>query len=58
MWDVCPNIVIGLSILDMLSVLCVLYVPVGGWILYSDRTVCSGHVVSVVCYLCGWDVQI
>ena len=26
MWDVCPNIVIGLSILDMWSVLFVMYV--------------------------------
>ena len=32
MWDVCSNIVIGLSVLVMLSVLCVLYVPVGGGI--------------------------
>ena len=44
MWMVVSNIVIGLYIPDMLS--------------YSDRTVLTGHVVSVVCYVCGWYVQI
>ena len=38
--------------LDMWSVLCVIYVS--GRIEYSDRSVCAGHVVSAVCYLCEW----
>ena len=46
------NIVIGLYILDMWSVLCVLYVVVESNIVI--RTVRTGHVVSVVCYVCGW----
>ena len=46
------NLVIGLYILDMWSVLCVQYV--GGQILYSDRTVCTGHVVSVICLIFMW----
>ena len=40
---------IRLYILDMWSVLCVPYVC--GGIYYSDRTVDTGHVVSVVCYV-------
>ncbi len=39
------NIVIGLYILDMWSVLCVMYVY--GGIYHTDRTVRTGHVVSV-----------
>ena len=46
---VCSNIVIGLYILDMWSVLFVPYVC--GGIQYSDMTVITGHVVSVVCYV-------
>ena len=42
------HIVIGLYELDMWSVLCVPYL--GWWdLLYSDTTVRTGHVVSVVC---------
>ena len=52
MWDVCSNIVIGLSVLDMWSVLFVMYV--GRMSLYSDWTECTGHVVSVVCLICRW----
>ena len=46
------KIVIGLYVLDMWSVLCVPYVGVG--VKNSDRTVHTGHVVSVVCSICGW----
>ena len=49
MWVVGSKIVIGLYILDMWSVLCVLYV--GGGVKNSDRTVRTGHVISVVCYV-------
>ena len=52
MWVVGSEIVIGVYVLDMWSVLCVLYV--GGGVLNSDRTVLTGHVVSAVCSLCGW----
>ena len=49
------NIVIRLYVLDMWSVLCVLYA--GGRFNYSDRSVCTGHVVSAVCSICGcWDL--
>ena len=49
------NIAIGLYVLDMWSVLCVPYV--GVMVKYSDWSVCSGHVVSVVCFICGgWDL--
>ena len=49
------NIAIGLYVLDIWSVLCVLYV--GGGISHSDRTVLTGHVVSVVCSVSGcWDL--
>ena len=49
MWVAGSNIVIGLYIQGMWSVLCVPYV--GGRIYYSDRTVRTGHVVSVVFYV-------
>ena len=52
MWVVGSEIVIGVYVLDMWSVLCVLYM--GGGVLNSDRTVLTGHVVSAVCSLCGW----
>ena len=55
-YDVCSNIVIGLSVLDMWSVLFVMYV--GRMSLYSDWTERTGHVVSVVCYVCGTYVVI
>ena len=32
--------------------LCFAYL--GGGILYSDRTIRTGQVVSVVCSVCGW----
>ena len=51
MWDVCSNIVIGLSVLDMWSVLFVMYV--GGMFKYSYWNERTGHVFSVVCYVCG-----
>ena len=52
MWVLGSNIVIGLCIMDMWSVL---YVPyVGGGILYSNSTMSTGHVVSAVCSICGW----
>ena len=43
---------IGLYVPDMWSVLCVPYL--GDRILHSDRTVRTGHVVSVVCSVCWW----
>ena len=46
------NIVIGLYVPEMWSVLCVPYL--GGGILYSDRTIRTGQVVSAVCSVCGW----
>ena len=52
MWVVGSEIVIGVYVLDMWSVLCVLYV--GGGVYNSDGTVRTGHVVSVVCSICGW----
>ena len=42
----------GLYIKGMWSMLCVPYVGVG--VKYSDRNVCTGHVVSAVCSVCGW----
>ena len=45
------KIAIVLYILDMWSVLFVSYL--GGEIKYSDRTVRTGHVVSVVCSIRG-----
>ena len=44
------NIAIGLYVLDMWSVLCVPYVGCG--VLYSNRSVRTGYVVSVVCSVC------
>ena len=68
-WVVGSNIVIGLYVLDMWSVLCVPYVDMVGYniviatgrtghvvsVVYSicDRTVRTGHVVSVICCVCG-----
>ena len=46
------NIAIGVYVLDMWSVLCVLYM--GGGMKYSDMSVCAGHMVSAMCSLCGW----
>ena len=43
-WVLGSNIVIGLYVPEMWSVLCV--PNLGGGILYSDRTVRTGHVVS------------
>ena len=57
MWVVGSNIAIGVYVLDMWSVLCVLYV--GDMFKYSDmKCMHTGHVVSVVCYVCGWYVLI
>ena len=52
MWVVGSNIVIGLYIVDMWSVLFVMYE--GGMLSYSDWAVHTGHVVSVVCSICVW----
>ena len=53
MWLVGSNIVVGLCILDMWSVLCVPYV--GGWVWYGDRTGHTGHIVSIMSFTCdGW----
>ena len=46
------NILTGLYVLDMWSVLFVMYE--GGGVYNSDRTVRTGHVVSVVCSVCVW----
>ena len=43
---------VGLYVLDKLSVLCVPYL--GGGILYSGRTIRTGQVVSAVCSVCWW----
>ena len=43
---------IGLYVPEMWSVLCVPYL--GGGILYSDRTIRTGNVVSVVCSISWW----
>ena len=51
MWLLGSNIAVGLCIMDMWSELCVPYL--GGGILYSSRTVLTGHVVSAVCSICG-----
>ena len=47
---------IGLYVLDMSSMLFVM--SVGGMIKYSDWNERTGHVVSVLCYVCGWYDQI
>ena len=55
MWVVVSNIVIGLYLLDMWSVLFVLYV--GGMFKYSDWNERTGYVISVLCSICGcWDL--
>ena len=55
MWVVVSNIVIGLYLLDMWSVLFVMYV--GGMFKYSDWNEHTGYVVSVLCSMCGcWDL--
>ena len=46
------NIAIGVYVLDMWSVLVIIYV--GGGMKYSDMSVYVGHMVSAVCSLCGW----
>ena len=51
MWVVVSNIVIGLYLLDMWSVLFVLYV--GGMFKYSDWNERTGYVISVLCSICG-----
>ena len=51
MWVGCSNIVIGMSVLDMWSVFCVPYVAV---VIAIIIKICTGHVVSVVCSVCGW----
>ena len=48
MCDMCSNIVIRLSILDMWSVLFVMYVDTALTYMSSDCTECTGHVVSVI----------
>ena len=46
---------IGLYALDMWSVLFVMYV--GGMFKYSEWNEPTGHVVSVLCSVCGcWDL--
>ena len=51
MWVVVSNIVIGRYLLDMWSVLFVLYV--GGMFKYSDWNERTGYVISVLCSICG-----
>ena len=51
-WVLGSNIVIGVYIPGMGSVLLVPYVGVG--IYYSDRSVCTGQVVSAVYSVCRW----
>ena len=51
MWVVGSNIVIGLYSLVMWSVLSIMYV--GGIFKYSNWTERTGHVVNVICYVCG-----
>ena len=52
---VVSNIVIGLYLLDMWSVLFVLYV--GVVFKYSDWNEHTGYVISVLCSICGyWDL--
>ena len=55
MWVVGSNIVIGLYVLDMWSVLFVMYV--GGVFKYNDWNERTGHAVSVLLSICGcWDL--
>ena len=49
------NIAIGVYVLDMWSVLCVLYM--GGGMKYSDMSVCAGHMVSAMCSLLGGGID-
>ena len=51
MWVVVSNIVIGRYLLDMWSVLFVLYVS--GMFKYSDWNERTGYVISVLCSICG-----
>ena len=54
-WVLGSNILIRLYAVDMLSVLFGMYV--GGMFKYIDWTEHTGHVVSVLCYICGcWDL--
>ena len=56
MWVVGSNIVIGVYVLDMWSVLFVVYVS--DMFKYSDCNERSGHVVSVVCSVYWlWDLK-
>ena len=50
--------VIGLSVLDIWSVLFVMYVGRMFYIPSDWNTQCTGHMVSVVCYVCGTCVLI
>ena len=55
MWVVVSNTVIGLYLLDMWSVLFVLYV--GGMFKYRDWNERTRYVISVLCSICGcWDL--
>ena len=55
MWVAGSNIVIGRYVLDMWSVLFVMFV--GGMFKYSDLNEHTGCVVSVLCSICGcWDL--
>ena len=54
-WVLASNIVIGLYLLDMWSVLCVLYVD--GMFKYSDWNERTGYVITILCSICGcWDL--
>ena len=55
MWVVVSNIVIRLYVLDVWSVLFVLYM--GVVFKYCDWNERTGYVVSVLCSICGcWDL--
>ena len=53
-WWYVSNIVIGMYVLDMWSVLFVPYVAVGSNIAIIIRTVRTGHVVTVVYSVSWW----
>ena len=54
-WVLASNIVIRVYVLDMWSVLCVMYV--GGMFKYSDWNERTGYVISILCSICGcWDL--
>ena len=56
MWKLASNIVIGVYVLDMWSVLFVVYVS--DMFKYSDCNERTGHVVSAVCSVYGlWDLN-